>query len=90
MFGYYLELALRGLRRSGALTLLMIAAIGVGVGAFVMEPSIHTAVGAGAGTVLAVPVAYFFGRSARVPGVRRSTRRTLEPSSRVSETSADS
>lgn len=35
MVGYYLELALHGLRRSGALTLLTIAAIGVGVGAFV-------------------------------------------------------
>ena len=35
MFGYYLELALRSLRRNGPLTLLMVAAIGVGVGASV-------------------------------------------------------
>jgi putative ABC transport system permease protein len=35
MFGYYLELALRGLRRNVALTALMMAAIGAGVGASV-------------------------------------------------------
>src|SRR5579862_7312241 len=35
MLGYYLHLALRGLRRNGPLTALMIAAIGVGVGASV-------------------------------------------------------
>ena len=35
MLAYYLELALRGLRRNGPLTALMIAAIGVGVGASV-------------------------------------------------------
>jgi putative ABC transport system permease protein len=35
MIGYYLHLALRGLRRNGPLTALMIAAIGVGVGASV-------------------------------------------------------
>jgi putative ABC transport system permease protein len=35
MFGYYLELALRGLRRNVPLTVLMIAAIGAGVGASV-------------------------------------------------------
>ena len=43
MFGYYLELALRGLRRNGPLTALMIAAIGVGVGASV---TLYTALGA--------------------------------------------
>jgi len=35
MLRYYLELALRGLRRNGPLTALMVAAIGVGVGASV-------------------------------------------------------
>lgn len=35
MVGYYLELALRGLRRNGPLTLLIVMAIGVGVGASV-------------------------------------------------------
>lgn len=33
MFGYYLDLALRSLRRSPVLTALMIAAVGVGIGA---------------------------------------------------------
>jgi len=33
MFGYYLDLALRSLRRNVALTALMIAAVGVGIGA---------------------------------------------------------
>src|ERR1700754_3588945 len=33
MFGYYLELALRSLRRSRALTALMIIAIALGIGA---------------------------------------------------------
>ncbi len=33
MFGYYLSLALRGLRRNPGLTTLMVAAIGVGIGA---------------------------------------------------------
>ncbi len=36
MFGYYFNLALRGLRRNVVLTALMIAAIGVGIGAAVM------------------------------------------------------
>ena len=35
MIAYYLQLALRGLRRSASLTALMIGAIGVGVGASV-------------------------------------------------------
>ena len=33
MFGYYLQLALRSLKRNVMLTALMIAAIGVGIGA---------------------------------------------------------
>ncbi|MEJ0008185.1 MAG: hypothetical protein WDM77_17945 [Steroidobacteraceae bacterium] len=33
MFGYYLALAVRSLRRNAALTTLMVAAIGIGIGA---------------------------------------------------------
>ncbi len=43
MFGYYLDLALRSLRRNPALTALMIAAIGVGIGASMTTLSVFRA-----------------------------------------------
>jgi putative ABC transport system permease protein len=43
LFGYYLDLALRSLRRNPALTALMIAAIGVGIGASMTTLSVFRA-----------------------------------------------
>jgi putative ABC transport system permease protein len=43
VFGYYLDLALRSLRRNPALTALMIAAIGVGIGASMTTLSVFRA-----------------------------------------------
>ncbi len=46
MFGYYLHLALRSLRRSPALTALMIVAIGVGIGAAMTTLTVFRAMAA--------------------------------------------
>ncbi|HEX4050238.1 MAG TPA: ABC transporter permease [Steroidobacteraceae bacterium] len=46
MFGYYLQLALRSLRRNPALTVLMIVAIGVGIGAAMTTLTVFRAMAA--------------------------------------------
>ena len=54
MLGYYLELAIRNLRRNVALTALIVAAVGVGIGASMTEFGVMRALsGDPSGQVLA-------------------------------------